>query len=222
MKRIFLNPPDIINPTEKVCYKCHIKKLIINFNKCKNGIYGYHNHCRECSKINKANWDKNNSDWIKQYGKQPEIREKARNNLRNKYINNSDWRKKSLEKNRLRRRLEPAKIKARIQRKNWYLIPQNRIATSLRVRIYQALKECIKEKTTEQLTGCSFEYLKSHLENLFKPGMTWDNYGEWEIDHILPCVSFDLTITANQEKCFHYSNLQPLWGIENRSKGAKI
>ena len=52
--------------------------------------------------------------------------------------------------------------------------------------------------------------------------MSWDNQGEWHIDHIIPCASFDLTNEEEQEKCFHYTNLQPLWAIDNMVKGCKI
>ena len=54
--------------------------------------------------------------------------------------------------------------------------------------------------------------------------MTWENHGRygWHIDHIMPCSSFDLTDPEQQKKCFHYTNLQPLWAHENMSKGAKI
>ena len=55
----------------------------------------------------------------------------------------------------------------------------------------------------------------------FVDGMSWDNYGEWEIDHIRPCASFDLTDVGEQLKCFHYTNLQPLWMIDNIIKKDK-
>lgn len=50
--------------------------------------------------------------------------------------------------------------------------------------------------------------------------MTWDNLGEWQIDHRKPCVSFDLTDPEQQRACFHYSNLQPLWEADNKAKWA--
>ena len=50
-------------------------------------------------------------------------------------------------------------------------------------------------------------------------GMSWENHGDWHVDHIRPCCSYDLTIEEEQKKCFHYTNLQPLWAEENLSKG---
>jgi hypothetical protein len=71
------------------------------------------------------------------------------------------------------------------------------------------------------LLGCTLEFLKGYLEAQFVEGMTWDNYGEWHIDHIIPCADFDLSNPVAQETCFHYSNLQPLWAEDNLKKGNK-
>lgn len=99
----------------------------------------------------------------------------------------------------------------------------NRIVASLRTRVRQSLKRNSKISTTMKLMGCSIQKLRKHLENQFKRGMTWNNYGYygWHIDHIIPCSKFDLSKPKEQRKCFHYSNLQPLWATENLSKGRK-
>ena len=68
--------------------------------------------------------------------------------------------------------------------------------------------------------GYSADELKAHLEQLWTNGMSWDNYGEWHIDHIKPCAMFDLTKSEEQKKCFNYTNLRPLWGIDNLHKSS--
>ena len=102
-----------------------------------------------------------------------------------------------------------------------------RLKSILRHRIRNAIKGTIKGTKSDKtinLIGCSIIEVKNHLEKQFKKGMTWENHGRygWHIDHIMPCSSFDLTDPDQQKKCFHYTNLQPLWAHENLSKGSKI
>ncbi len=73
-----------------------------------------------------------------------------------------------------------------------------------------------------KVLGCSLEELEIHLKNQFKFGMTFNNYGTWEVDHIIPISKFDLTNKENIFLCFNYKNLQPLWKEENRRKFNKI
>jgi len=100
------------------------------------------------------------------------------------------------------------------------------ILNKLRMRISCAVKSqgTHKSKRTMKLVGCSVKELKQYLENKFKEGMNWKNYGRngWHIDHILPCASFNLIKKEEQEKCFHYTNLQPLWAEENLRKNCKV
>jgi len=79
-----------------------------------------------------------------------------------------------------------------------------------------------KNLRSNELLGCEFKTAREHIESLFKPGMSWDNYGKWHMDHIIPCASFDLKCPIQQLACCHYKNLQPLWAVENMSKGDKI
>jgi hypothetical protein len=100
-----------------------------------------------------------------------------------------------------------------------------RLRQNLRHRIWEVLKGISKSARTMQLIGCTIEELWKHLESKFEFWMTRENYGRtggWDIDHIRPCASFDLTDPAQQRVCFHYSNLQPLEHIENLKKGTKI
>jgi len=102
-----------------------------------------------------------------------------------------------------------------------------RLRLNLRHRVLEALKGNNKSKRTLELLGCSVEFLNKHLESQFADGMNWSNYGsgkngkeaqEWHIDHIIPCFTFDLTDPKQQEQCFHYRNLRPLWAIDNLSR----
>jgi len=97
-----------------------------------------------------------------------------------------------------------------------------RLANNLRSRIRRALKGGCSLPSGD-LLGCSIDEIKTHLEAQFSDGMTWDNHGlyGWHIDHIKPCASFDLTLDKEKKKCFHYSNLQPLWAKDNLQKGEK-
>ena len=97
-----------------------------------------------------------------------------------------------------------------------------RIRHNISSRILIALKKGVtKSSGTIELLGCSILELKNHLQNKFVEGMSWENYGEWQIDHIRPCASFNLINEEDQRLCFHYTNLQPLWAEENNRKGAK-
>lgn len=100
--------------------------------------------------------------------------------------------------------------------------PNYKIARNLRRRVGLALQEkgLIKDKSIWNYLGCSLEKLKSHIEKQFVDNMSWNNYGEWHIDHIKPCASFNLVEEEEQKKCFNYKNLQPLWSFDNLSKGA--
>ena len=89
----------------------------------------------------------------------------------------------------------------------------------LRSRLRNALQGKKKSDRAMNLVGCSPDDLKSHLESTFQEGMTWDNQGDWHIDHILPCVAFDLEDPVEQGACFHYRNLQALWKADNSRKG---
>jgi hypothetical protein len=91
-------------------------------------------------------------------------------------------------------------------------------------RVSSALKGIAdKSASTLRLLSCDIPWLKAWLEVHFQPGMTWDNYGMkgWHVDHIRPCASFNLVDHKEQKRCFHWTNLQPLWALENLQKSDK-
>lgn len=111
---------------------------------------------------------------------------------------------------------------------NWY---KEKLSTNINYRIIHNLRERLrvalysnsKSIKTIDLLGCSIEEFKQYISSKFTEGMTWENYGRkgWHIDHIRPCISFDLTDPEQQKQCCHYTNLQPLWWKDNLRKSSK-
>lgn len=93
--------------------------------------------------------------------------------------------------------------------------PLFRIASNMRSRISGMIREkgLTKRGRFRELLGCSFEDFATHLEEQFAAGMCWDNYGEWHVDHIIPMAS--AKTIDELEKLQHFTNLQPLWALDN-------
>jgi hypothetical protein len=199
----------------KKCNTCLEIKSFSNFPKNKRQKDGYHYICKTCRK----QYNILNRDKIKEYREnnksthQPQIKEWRKNNPeRIKELQKKNNSKKTKEQIRLNNQKQ--KEYKRKWSKNRYKNNINyKISQLLRIRLMDALKEKNnKIKSSIEILGCSIDEFKQHLESLFFPEMTWQNHGEiWEIDHILPCASFDLIMIEEQEKCFHYTNLQPLF-----------
>ena len=135
-----------------------------------------------------------------------------------KYQSHKEWREKNIDRHRENKR--------NYERTRKHNDPLYKLISNFRTAIYQVLKENNVDKN-----GHYFEILKyspkeliSHLEKQFKDGMTWDNYGEWHVDHSVPLSSFNIKEIGDSEfmKCWSLSNLQPMWGEENIKKSNKI
>jgi len=139
------------------------------------------------------------------------------------------WKKDNYEKHRARaRELEGTPVVVARRRREVMrreADPHRRAICRIRCLLKNTLSKYGGRKAakSETLLGCTVEEARQHLEAQFLPGMTWENHGEWHIDHIRPCASFsDLTQLEQQKQCCHYTNLQPLWALENLQKGAKL
>jgi hypothetical protein len=122
-------------------------------------------------------------------------------------------------KRRRYRRLHPEK-----DRKS-HLTTQQYLKKILRQRLRNVFRRAgfVKSTRATIALGCSLEDFKIYLESRFEPGMTWKNYGAvWHIDHIMPCAIFDMTKPEHVKRCFHFSNMQPMFAKENLCKRAKV
>lgn len=77
-----------------------------------------------------------------------------------------------------------------------------------------------KRSKSQQILGCTWPELVAHIESKFQPGMTWENRGEWHIDHIIPLATAETE--ADIVRLNHYTNLQPLWAEDNLRKSDKV
>ncbi len=199
---------------------CGVEKSTDRFRKYKASKDGLKSCCKKCMTKYDKNYRKENTEKIAKFYK--------KYNAVNKDIIN----KKAKE----RYAKDPEKVKERSKRwrKNNPNCAKNyakkykanninyKISNNLRARLYCAIKGHYKSGSAIKDRGCSINELKTYFKSLFKPGMTWDNYGKWHIDHIIPLVSFDLSDRKQFLKACHYSNLQPLWAKDNLSKGSKM
>jgi hypothetical protein len=121
---------------------------------------------------------------------------------------------KSENQDKLRKQ---ASNRARVRRKT---DPLYALRNNISRRIRENLTKGYKSELTKNIIGCSIEELKSHLESKFTNGMSWENYGDWHIDHIIP-----ISIAKNDDEVYklnHYTNFQPLWAEDNIKKSNKI
>lgn len=124
------------------------------------------------------------------------------------------------------RNVEKVRERNRLRKRRDYEDPIRKLVLRIRVRVYRALRwsktRVFKSNSTMGLVGITKDGLLKHIESQFLPGMNWENMGDWHLDHIKPCASFDLSDPEQQKLCFHYTNLQPLWASDNLSKGPKL
>lgn len=171
-------------------------------------------------KLSKKTYYENNKEKILDYSKQFRLdnldryKEKDRlynlNNRAKKAKQNKEYRQKTIEKYRdyIRNKYNTdLEFKLR------------RISRGFVRRAFLAINTK-KSDTTRKLLGYSPIQLKAHIESQFKEGMTWDNYGEWHIDHIIPISSANTLAEAIELS--QLNNLQPLWGIDNIRKSNKF
>jgi len=192
-----------------------------------------------------AEWRKNNKDKIKQYSKTfrekhgPVILTDEQKEKQKEYM--IDYRRANKDHLRKMKKLQIASnpdyaASLKISKINWRLRnpehaneynkrkrasdPNFKLRMILRTRLYQILK-LDKKASALSLLGCSIEEFKSFIASSFTEGMSWDNHGEWELDHVKPLALFNLLNMNEQIEAFHFTNFQPLWKSDNRSKKDK-
>jgi len=193
----------------KSCSICFEIKPISSFSKRTNGIRTY---CKSCAALKLRDWRTRNPALVKAGRK---FRYQA---TREKVLTeNAAWRAKNRDAFNAYERKRYAK-----NPKRYHENIQFKLATNLRNRLRTALKNRSKKGSAIALLGCSVDQAIRYIESKFQNGMSWENHGEWHIDHKKPLASFDLEDSFQLSAACHYTNLQPLWAIDNLKKGAHV
>lgn len=176
----------------KICRKRKNPKELTEFGNRANQVDGKHYYCKIC----KREMDKISRD----------------KNKLSKAASDKRWKQNNADHVRM--------YHAEYRRNQRRSDPMARLKHNLRRRINKALKGICASNGTMKMVGCDIKFLTMFLESQFQRGMTWENYGKWHLDHKIPLASAK---TGNDlMSLFHYSNLQPLWALDNLKKSTKI
>jgi hypothetical protein len=227
----------------KTCTKCKIEKPFTEFYTDNRNKDNLRSSCKKCHNECTKNYREQNKEWYNQHAKSyyQENKEKSHHRVKKwrqqngeRYKEyNREYAKKWKEQNSQRSR-ELAKDwyqqnKKKVNERNYQAQKKRRgsdplfkLRCNLGNRTYKAFrnKKWNKNTKTQEMLGVDYQTAFKHIESRFKKGMSWYNFGEWHIDHIIPLASAK-TEKELIELC-HYTNLQPLWAEENIKKGDKI
>lgn len=226
-----------MNILEKICSKCNTLYATDRFSKCSTSADGYDLMCKDCYRVKRRN--KHHSKEIAIITQKQcntcyiikEISSFRKNTISNDgYFNkcNDCWKPREWNKDKQKQsekkyiKNNPDKIREKYKKQGKKI--HRRIRSSLNHRISDLLKKGLspKNKKTLVYVGCKFDNIKKWFEFLFEENMNWDNYGEWEMDHVIPCSMFDFNKEEEKLTCFNWKNLRPCWKIDNIKKGDKI
>jgi hypothetical protein len=162
----------------------------------------------------------------KKYFSKPETKERLKKNHKKWSEQNKEHLKQYIKEYRKNNVDKIRQIKRDYERYRKASDPAYKLISNFRTAIYQVLKENNVEKNKHYFDILKYtpEELISHLEKQFTDSMTWENYGEWHVDHRMPISSFNFESVDDDSfiKCWSLENLQPMWGKENITKGDKI
>lgn len=206
----------------RICSKCQVYKPLEMFFKGSKYMDGYRSECKECKII----YNNKNKAYLKVWKRIWYLTNTRIPDLKSRMNSSSKLEKAIVELEKLKINIlsyktegVPGNKKTVLRRDKKYNKITRRIADTLRTRMSQLIRKGEKGGSTVKDLGCSIDEFKIYTEKLWSQGMTWDNYGKgqnkWCFDHIKALVSFDLTDREQFLKACHYTNLRPMWWIDN-------
>jgi hypothetical protein len=236
-KRALKNTNKVVFKQNKKCDTCNETKPIIEFNRRLVNKDGVSSTCRICYSKNRKMVSKitpvinlpektcNTCGTLKSISEFRKTKKSADGHFHKciACLKPRVWNKekqKVSEKKYCERNKEKLKEKWKRDGQKLHRMIKSRLSN----RIKDALKAISlrKDNKTMSYLGCSHDFLRKWFQFLFVEGMSWDNIGEWHIDHVTPCISYDLTKEEDIKQCFSWKNIRPCWQNENLEKGSQI
>lgn len=224
-----INKPKIVvdysKITSKICVDCGIDKPHSDYHKTiKHGRRTVQSRCIPCMAIYKKNRYWSNHE--------VELAKMTRSRLKPENVEQrKDYYQKNKEDYAKRAKIYQADEEKRNRKRERHTIrKETDVVYNLKRRLRQRLRAKLREikngtykyQSSLILLGCDMAYFKQYIESKFTDGMCWEKLSEIHIDHIEPLDNFDLTDFEQQKKACHYTNLQPLWWVDNLIKGNRI
>ena len=219
------------------CRRCSQNKDPSDFHRNSSRSSGFSCYCCQCKREldaadRKKHLDERRRKARVRYAKDPE---RVRDRNRRAYAKHIDRRKsaskvyREAHKEEIRNRAIRYRASHREQRNAHETArraadPLHKLRVYLRSRLNKHIRGKWKSASHVRDLGCSLKNLKTYIESLFLPGMSWDNRSPegWHLDHIRPLASFDLSDPEQLKQAVHYTNLQPLWAADNMAKGSRV
>jgi len=189
-----------MNKTCRKCNKSYHTSLFYKRSAVSDGLDSYCISCRK--EFTNSYYDRNRESQLKR--------------VKNYQQENPD----KVSRTRLKRIDKMNKYAREYKKAKFNSDPLFKLSCNLRRSISHAFSGKRKSKNSIKLLGCPFADAKKHLERLFQPGMTWENYGKWHLDHKIPLSSANNI--ESLEKLWYYTNLQLLWAKDNLTKSDKL
>ena len=242
LRRLKYSQTDKQISSDKCCPRCKLTKSSDCFTKLKTNKDGLANYCKECRRLNDKERKQTASEThvnvditltktcttcnVLKSLSEFRINRKSVDNLSHICIQclpKNNWTKEKQQQSEKKYKTNnPEKIKEKYRKQSQNI--NRRIRNNLNHRISEALltNKNKKNNKTAQYIGCSIPFLHAWIEYQFYESMTWETYGQWHLDHVKPCASFDLSNEEEIKECFCWKNMQPLWATENVIKSDKI
>ena len=216
----------------KKCSKCEEVKLLDEFHRSKGEPDGYNFWCKVCKKQYNQNNKKNISAQKAQHYQ--DNKERIGECHKRYYQNNKEglleYSRQYYQNNKEKVYEYGVENRDRINKRQ-RMRKQNDVSYRLRCNVSTCIWQALTRNTSGKDGQSVMKYLpytipelKEHLEKQFEPWMTWENYGEWHLDHVYPQskLPYDSMEHPNFQKCWALENLQPLEAKENIRKGDKV